>query len=405
MRHTTLLPSHAQLPEPDAAARAASAALAAQIRTEIIAAGGAISFARYMELALYTPGLGYYSGGAQKFGAAGDFITAPELSPLFGRALAQQVAQVCAASAPRILEFGAGSGKLAADLLLEMERLGAPCERYAILELSGELRARQRETISALAPHLCSKVEWLDTLPNTIEGCVIANEVLDAMPVHLITWRDSGATEQMVSATEAGFAFTERELNATLKADAEQIAREHTLPNGYTSELGPVACALTRELAQRLTCGAAVLIDYGFAANEYYHPQRATGTLKAHYRHHALDDPFFWPGLSDLTAHVDFSAIALAAQDAGLNVEGYTTQAQFLINCGITQLLAHATAPDKADKEGGMTAAKRYLAQSNAVQRLLSPAEMGELFKVLAVSKGLDGELLGFSNGNQVHKL
>ena len=403
MRHTPLLQRHAQLPEPAAAARAASAALVAQIRAAITAAGGAISFARYMELALYTPGLGYYSGGAQKFGAAGDFITAPELSPLFGRALAQQVAQVCAASAPRVLEFGAGSGKLSADLLLELERLGAPCERYAILELSGELRARQRETISVLAPHLIGKVEWLDALPNTIEGCVIANEVLDAMPVHLITWRDGSASEQMVTTTENGFAFAERELHATLKADAGTIAREHALPDGYTSELGPAACAWTRELAQRLTCGAALLIDYGFAASEYYHPQRATGTLKAHYRHHALDDPFFWPGLADLTAHVDFSAVAVAAQDAGLNVDGYTTQAQFLINCGITQLLERA-APAH-DTDSGASGASSYLAQSNQVQRLLSPAEMGELFKVLAVSKGLDDELLGFVNGNRVHKL
>ena len=216
----------------------------------------------------------------------------------------------------------------------------------------------------------------------------------------------------MVTTTENGFAFAERELHATLKADAGTIAREHALPDGYTSEIGPSACAWTRELAQRLTRGAALLIDYGFAAHEYYHPQRATGTLKAHYRHHALDDPFFWPGLADLTAHVDFSAIAIAAQDAGLNVDGYTTQAQFLINCGITQLLEREGAPDthgKASDASGTSrstsGASSYLAQSNQVQRLLSPAEMGELFKVLAVSKGLNDELLGFVNGNRVHKL
>ena len=394
-----ILQRHAQLPEPAAAARAASAALVAQIRAEIADAGGAISFARYMELALYTPGLGYYSGGAQKFGADGDFVTAPEMSPLFGQTLARQVAQVCAASAPQILEFGAGSGKLAAHLSLEMERLGAACERYAILELSGELRARQRETISALAPRLAHKVVWLDALPETIEGCVIANEVLDAMPVHLITWRDGGASEQMVTVSETGFALSEQTLSAALLTDAGTIAREHALPDGYTSELCPPARAWIGELARHLTRGAALVIDYGFPAVEYYHPQRSAGTLKVHYRHHSLDDPFFWPGLTDITAHVDFTAIALAAQDAGFKVDGYTTQAQFLINCGITQLL------ERAGPLNAAAGARDYLAQSNQAQRLLSPAEMGELFKVLAVSKGVSEDWIGFTAGNRVHTL
>ena len=383
------------LPEPDAHARAASAALVAQIRAEIAAAGGAMPFARYMEIALYAPALGYYSGGATKFGAAGDFVTAPEFSPLFGQALARQVAQVCAASAPRVLEFGAGSGKLAAGVLLELEQLGAPCEHYAILELSGELRVRQRNTVTALAPHQAHKVEWLDALPDSIEGCVIANEVLDAMPVHLITWRASGTNEQMVTATPTGFSFTDHPLDSALRADADEIARDHPLPDGYTSEICPAARAWTGELARRLTRGGALLIDYGFPAAEYYHPQRATGTLKAHYRHHSLDDPFFLPGLCDLTAHVDFTAIALAAQNAGLDVAGYTSQAQFLINCGITGLLERA----------GPNQARTYLPIANQAQRLLSPAEMGELFKVLAVSKGLDEDWLGFTSGNRVHTL
>ena len=396
---SNLLQRTARLPEPDAAARDASAALVVLIRAAIAASGGAIPFARYMELALYTSGLGYYSGGAQKFGTNGDFVTAPEISPLFGQTLARQVAQVCAVSAPRVLEFGAGSGKLAAHVLIELERLGAPCERYAILELSGELRARQRETVTALAPQLAHKVAWLDALPENIEGCVIANEVLDAMPVHLITWRDAGACEQMVTATAEGFAFAGRPLAADLKPDANALASVHALPDGYTSELHIAARAWMRELAQRLTCGAALMIDYGFPAAEYYHSQRATGTLKAHYRHHSLDDPFFWPGLTDITAHVDFTAIALAAQDAGLDVDGYTTQAQFLINCGITRLLESAAPQNAAD---GM---RHYLTQSNRGQRLLSPAEMGELFKVLAVSKGLNEDWLGFVSGNRVHTL
>ena len=390
----------ANLPEPDAAARAASALLEAQIRAEIAVSGGAISFARYMELALYTPNLGYYCGGAAKFGAAGDFVTAPEISPLFGQALARQVAQVCAASAPRVLEFGAGSGKLAAHLLLELAFLGAPCEHYAILELSGELRARQQRTIATLAPRQAHQVEWLDALPDKIEGCVIANEVLDAMPVHLVRWRAHGASEQMVAATPNGFAFTERPLDPALQADAAEIASDHPLPlhqlpDGYTSEIHPAARAWAAELARRLTHGAALLIDYGFPAAEYYHPQRASGTLKAHYRHHALDDPFYLPGLCDLTAHVDFSAIALSAQSAGLDVAGYTSQAQFLINCGITGLLER-TRPNQA---------RAYLPIANQAQRLLSPAEMGELFKVLALSKGLGEDWLGFTNGNRAHTL
>ena len=394
-----ILQRHAQLPEPDAAARAASAALVAQIRVEIADAGGAISFARYMDLALYTPGLGYYSGGAQKFGAAGDFVTAPEISPLFGQTLARQVAQVCAASALQILEFGAGSGKLAAHLLLETERLGAACERYAIVELSGELRARQRETISALAPQHAHKVVWLDALPETIEGCVIANEVLDAMPVHLITWRDGGMDEQMVTAEPEGFTLTPCTAAEGFYADAEALAREHALPDGYSSEIHPAARAWMGELARRLKCGAALIIDYGFPAAEYYHPQRSAGTLKAHYRHHSLDDPFFWPGLTDITAHLDFTAIAVAAQDAGLNVDGYTTQAQFLINCGVTQLL------ERTGQLNATADARDYLALSNQAQRLLSPAEMGELFKVLAVSKGLSEDWIGFRAGNRVHTL
>ena len=395
MRLPTPLQRPARLPEPDAAAGAASAALAALIRAEIAAAGGAISFARYMELALYAPGLGYYSGGAAKFGAAGDFVTAPEISPLFGQALAQQVAQVCTASAPQVLEFGAGSGKLATDILTEMERINAPCERYAILELSGELRARQRDTIAALAPHLSNRVEWLDALPETIEGCVIANEVLDAMPVHVVTWHDAGAREQMVTATADGFAFAEHVLAPGLRPDTDELAHEHALPNGYTSEIHPAARAWVGELARRLKHGAALLIDYGFPAAEYYHPQRAAGTLRAHYRHHALDDPFFLPGLTDITAHVDFSAIALTAQNAGLDVHGYTSQAQFLINCGIAEL--------SDAQDAGSTA---HLARTNQINRLVSPAEMGELFKVLALGARLGGiALKGFSRGDRRGRL
>jgi SAM-dependent MidA family methyltransferase len=385
----------ANLPAPDADACAASAALTTQIRTEIGAAGGWIPFARYMELALYTPGLGYYSGGAAKFGAAGDFVTAPEISALFGRTLARQVAEVFAASRPQVLEFGAGSGALAATLLAELEQLGTPCERYAILELSGSLRARQEATLQAAVPHLLEHVVWLDALPEAIDGCVLANEVLDAMPAHWVTWHDSALQERGVSVGTEGFIVSERPAGGALREAMAGLATEHELGDGYTSEINLAANAWINALAPHLRHAMALLIDYGFPARTYYHPQRRAGTLRAHYRHHALDDPFYLPGLCDLTTHVDFSAVALAAQQAGLDLDGYTTQAQFLINCGITELLATSD-PDDVRGHGALAL------QANT---LLSPAEMGELFKVLAVSRGLGHDWRGFAAGNRLHAL
>ncbi len=389
----------AVLPEPDAAARAASAALTALIRDQISAAGGALSFARYMELALYSPGLGYYSGGAARFGAAGDFVTAPEISPLFGRTLARQVAEVMALSLPAVLEFGAGSGALAAQLLRELEQLGAPCERYQIIEVSGALRAQQEQTLQQQVPQLAHRVQWLDTLPDAISGCVIANEVLDAMPAHWVAWRDGALLERCAVWGGHGFTTQERPASGALREAMGVLAADHTLADGYTSEINLAACAWINAVALRLHKAMVLLIDYGFPAREFYHPQRRSGTLRAHYRHHALDDPFYLPGLCDLTTHVDFSAVALAAQAAELQVDGYTTQAQFLINCGITGLLSQSN-PAQMRSHGALTQ------QANT---LLSPAEMGELFKVLALSRGLDRGLdrawRGFASGNRVHTL
>lgn len=386
------------LPVPDAAAQAASDTLVAQIRADIVRAGGWISFARYMELALYTPHLGYYAGGAAKFGAEGDFVTAPEVSSLFGRALARQVAEVLAASSPQIFEFGAGSGALAATLLAELEQLGAACERYAIVELSGALRARQRATIEAAVPHLLDKVAWLDALPARIEGCVVANEVLDAMPAHWVAWRHDTLLERGVVCGAAQFAVEERPATGTLSDAMQELATHHSLsmaPDGYVSEVNLAANAWMTSLGECLQHGAALLIDYGFNESTFYHPQRNQGTLRAHYRHYALDDPFYLPGLCDLTTHVDFTAVAVAAQNAGLAVDGYTTQAQFLINCGITELLAQSD-PDDVRCHGQLTQ------QANT---LLSPAEMGELFKVLAVSAGTRQDWRGFCRGNRLHTL
>ena len=381
-----------QLPAPDPDAAAHSARVGTHIRDEILRAGGWIPFARYMELALYAPGLGYYAAGATKFGIAGDFTTAPELSALFGRSLARQVWPVLNETGGDVLEIGAGSGKLAADLLLELERLGTLPERYLILELSGELKARQFDTLTARAPHLLQRVHWLDQLPETFTGVMLGNEVLDAMPVHIVSRRDGVLVERGVIAGESGFEWHERPCeSAVLRAAADKLA----LPDGYLIEINLAAPAFVASLAERLRHGIILLIDYGFGRGEYYHPQRAKGTLMCHYRHHAHDDPFLWPGLQDITAHVDFSAITEAATHAGVDLLGYSTQANFLINCGITDILGETSPSDVAT----------YLPLANQAQRLLSPAEMGELFKVIALGKGVDEPLLGFVRGDQRHRL
>jgi SAM-dependent MidA family methyltransferase len=381
------------LPEPDAAALAHSARVADAIRAEITAADGWISFARYMELALYAPGLGYYAAGAAKFGAAGDFVTAPEISSLFGQALARQVAQVLEASSPQVLEFGAGTGKLAADVL---NALGDACETYAILEPSPDLRERQAETLHRLAPAHAGKVSWLEALPPTFSGCMLANEVLDAMPVHLVQVGAEAIAERGVSLDAQGnFTYADRPAQGALLEAARVLPVEGYA--GYLTEVNLAARAWTASLAASLTHGAALLIDYGFPAREYYHPQRHRGTLMAHYRHHAHADPFFLPGLNDLTAHVDFSAIADAAEGAGFDLLGYASQANFLIDCGIADLLARVPASDSA----------RYLPLANQVGRLLSPAEMGELFKAMLIGRDLDIDIaaLGFRSGDRTARL
>jgi SAM-dependent MidA family methyltransferase len=379
------------LPTPPQDAQTASRELCGRIAAAIAAADGWISFARYQEFALYEQGLGYYAGGSRKFGAEGDFVTAPELTPLFGFALARQVAQVLQASAPVVLEAGAGSGRLAADLLRGLETLGVAPQRYLILELSGELRARQRETIAHEVPQLAERVEWLSAMPESFSGCIVANELLDAMPVQALAWREAGLMERGVSLdADGGFIWSERPADPRLKT----LAAELPVSAPYVSEAAPIARAWVAEWGRRLAKGAVILIDYGLPRREYYHPQRSGGTLRCHYRHRAHENPFWWPGLSDITTHVDFTAIAEAAHGAGLDVLGYTTQAAFLMNCGIGELLAErqAQAQDATKALG-------------AVQVLLAPGEMGELFKVLACGRGVDVPLLGFSRGDRLHSL
>lgn len=380
------------LPVPDADAARHSAQLAETIRKDIAAKDGWISFSRYMELALYAPGLGYYTAGANKFGESGDFITAPELSPLFGRTMARQIAEVMAGSAPHILELGAGSGKLASDMLAELEKMGCLPESYRILEVSADLRERQQARLQQHLPHLVSRVSWLDALPEAFSGAIVANEVLDALPVHLVRWQDSAINEVGVAWSGGGFVRQER---AIADQPLLQAAEKIIVPDNYLSEICLAARGLINSLASRLTQGAMLFIDYGFGAREYYHPQRAAGTLMCHYRHRAHDDPFFLPGLQDITAHVNFTDIAECGIDAGLELQGYTSQAFFLINNGIADLLSD-TSPENL---------REYQPLSAQLQKLTSPAEMGELFKVIALGRNLvlspaEGPLSGFARGD-----
>jgi len=384
--------SQPTLPLPNKEAFAHSERLIERLRQEIAAHDGWITFARYMELTLYAPGLGYYTAGAHKFGAAGDFITAPELSSLFGRSLAKQAADIMANSTPHILELGAGSGKLAADMLAELEQLGKLPDSYAILEVSADLRARQQTLIESLLPHLLSRVHWLDALPEKFSGAIIANEVLDALPTHLVHWRDSAITELGVCESEHGVVWQERPISdAALLATAQTIK----VPDDYVSEICIAAGGLINSLSQCMHQGAILFIDYGFGAREYYHPHRSKGTLMCHYRHHAHDDPFYLPGLQDITAHVNFTDIAECGIDAGLKLMGYTTQAFFLINCGITELLKD-TSPENLHE---------YIPLSAQLQKLTSPAEMGELFKVIAFGKDMTAPLRGFEQGDMTRSL
>jgi SAM-dependent MidA family methyltransferase len=412
------VPTHPELPTPSADAQAASRELSARIAARIEAAGGWLPFAEFMDMALHLPGLGYYAGGSLKFGAEGDFVTAPELTPLFGQALARQVAQVLAACAdpqadssgcavppaptfasgaraalslPEVLEVGAGSGRLAADILLALEALDALPARYAILELSGELRARQQATIAAAVPHLAARVEWLDAMPERFVGCVVANELLDALPTHAVAWREDGPMERGVVLGPAGFAWAERPAPPRLAAAMAALPVDAS----YVGEVGLAAHAWVAEWGRRLARGALLLIDYGLPRHELYHPLRDGGTLRCHYRQRSHDDPFWWPGLSDITSHVDFTAAAEAGYDAGLDVLGYANQASFLMNCGIGELFA------ARQQAGG----EQALRASGAVQVLIAPGEMGELFKVLALGRGIAEPLLGFVRGDRRHAL
>ena len=368
------------LPEPSIEAAATSRRLAARIGEAIEAAGGWIPFSRFMELALYAPGLGYYSAGAVKVGRSpgdgSDFATAPEISPLFAQAIARPIGALLEADST-VLELGGGSGALAVELLLALERLDRLPAKYSILEVSGDLRDRQRARLAERAPQLAGRVTWLDALPPSIDGVIVGNEVLDALPVDCVVKGNDGWLERGVGIGADGFAFEDRAADQTLARTIESsVPDADALPVGYVTELHRAQSALVRTLAERMSARSAMLLfDYGFPASEYYHPQRSDGTLIGHYRHRTAVDLLARPGLQDLTAHVDFSAVARAAIDAGCAVVGYTSQASFLLDCGI--LDAIPAAPDDA---------LAYARHAVALQKLLSESEMGELFKVIALA-------------------
>lgn len=375
-----------ELPAPPPEAQALSRELVARIEADIAAAGGAIPFRRFMELALYAPGLGYYSAGSRKLGAEGDFVTAPESTPLFARTLARACSEALAIlGGGDLLEVGAGSGAMAAELLASLgpEFTGT----YYILELSADLKARQAETLRARAPAVAGRVVWLDAPPQAFAGVVLGNELLDAMPVHRFAVGAAGAVELYVGFEDGRFLWCEGPWSDPRLAPrlADLQAEGGAFAPGYVSEVNLAAEDWVRSAADWLARGIVILVDYGYPRREYYHQQRGMGTLMCHYRHRAHPDPFAFPGLQDITAHVDFTSVATAAHAAGLEVCGFTTQAQFLLGSGLTTLLAES---DDAAAQ---------LALANQVKRLTLPQEMGETFKVLGLCRGLDAPLAGFA--------
>lgn len=369
------------LPQPHADAMQHSRKLCEHITDCINQAGGKIPFSTFMQLALYTPGLGYYAAGASKFGREGDFITAPELSPLFGQCIAQSIKPFLAAiSAETILELGAGSGKLAATLLEHCPNI----THYYILEVSADLKQRQQQTLQSHCPQLLSKVIWLDQLPSQkINGVIIANEVMDAFPITRFHWKNQQLFEYFVTHGQQQFQWQLEQYN---NPELLSWIEKHYLPDDYMSEFNSMITPWLTSLSDCLAQGLILLVDYGFPRHEFYHPDRNTGTLMCHYRHHAHSDPFYWPGLQDITAHVDFTAVAEAAIQTQLQVSGFTTQAAFLIECGILEM-------------------SKNFQDTQHIKMLTMPNEMGELFKVMALTRGWDNPIIGFGLQDQRFRL
>ena len=370
-----------------------------QLIAQEIAENGAIPFSRFMELAMYAPKFGYYTGGTHKIGTDGDFITAPMLTPLFGQTLARQIASILPQTAGNIYEFGAGTGNLAAVLLNELSNDSGSLKNYYIIELSSDLKDRQHQFITEYAPDFLDKVVWLNTLPENFDGVIIGNEVLDAMPIERISRHTNGDFSRVfVDWENEKFILKNNKLDDgnLFQAACNYFPHADQLSEDYTSELHLTQFAFIQTLAEKLIRGAMIWIDYGFDSKQFYHPERIDGTLIGHYHHHTIHDPFFRVGLTDLTAHINFSDIAEAGYSAGLDLIGYATQANFLFNLGILDLLAEKYA---------RTDTPEYVQAAHAIQQLTAPHEMGELFKVIAFGKNVGVDWLGFAMSDLCHKL
>ena len=387
-----------ELPVPSSPELGLSAELASLIHQEIAAASGSIPFSRFMELCLYAPGLGYYSAGHRKFGPGGDFVTAPEVSPLFGCCLARSCGEVLQSlGGGDILEFGAGSGQLAIDLLGELESMDCLPDHYLVLERSAELKERQQQAIGRHLPQLLGRVSWIGALPDAgFRGVMLANEVLDAMSVERFQWDGENAALFHVRSEGEGFAWqlqTGETNDATARIDA--CVSGSNLSAGYISEFNTSLQPWLQTVAECLDQGLVLLIDYGYPQHELFHPQRSSGTLMCHYRQHAHADPLLWPGLQDITAHVNFTAVAEAAVAADLDVAGYTTQAYFLLDCGLEDFLL----------QSGPTDTTAYLQAAQQAKTLILPGEMGERFKCIGLTRGIDITVPGFRLQDQRERL
>ena len=381
---STALPTGPE-PAPNSESLALSAELLEQVRAGISAGGGFLPFSRYMEMALYAPGLGYYVNGLRKLGADGDFVTAPELSPLFGATLAQWFAPVLSGEGCEILEFGAGSGQLAADVIMGLDAAGVQVQRYRILEVSPDLRHRQQALLATrLGSERMVHVEWLDRLPEEpIRALVLANEVLDAMPVELFVWREGQVWQRGVTASETGLAFADRPAPPALDAAVRELEQAAgPWPDGYVSEWRPTVGPWLNAVAERLEQGLLWIGDYGFPRRAYYAPERVTGTLVGYYRQQMVLDPLAWPGLMDLTASVDFTAVAEGAQAAGLDVLAYAAQGEFLLGAGLPALFEQSVA--------GKDDPKEIMQLAQQVRMLTLPGEMGERFQVMLLGRGCE---------------
>ena len=371
------------LPAPEPEDLAVSLALRQQICSAIDAANGQLPFSDYMQLCLYSPGLGYYSAGKEKFGAAGDFITAPDISPLFAAALARHCVDALQQTENGIvLEFGAGNGQLATDLLTQFVELECLPSRYCILETSPSLAEAQQQTIFARHPDLTDRVVWLDSLPASFQGVVIANEVCDAMPVHRLEFTSQGCFELAVTDDGDNLRWCHRRLPIQLQAFADQIQQLNQGARPYVTEVPLVASAWLNSLAETLQQGAVFIIDYGYPASEYYLPERDQGTLRCYYQHQAHDNPLILHGLQDITTHVNFSALTETALSADLDVSGFHYQKDFLLAGGLAELASE----QMASSQDVFTQMK----MAAALKRLLLPGQMGESFKVLSLSRDIE---------------